>query len=65
VWPTDGPEAADYLRLRDWLRANAGDRRRYEAVKRELARKPWRDMNYYAEAKGPVIAEIMARARAG
>jgi GrpB-like predicted nucleotidyltransferase (UPF0157 family) len=54
--PTGGPEVADYLLLRDWLRANADDRSRYETVKRELVRRPWRDVNDYAEAKGPVIS---------
>ena len=40
------------------------DRRLYESAKRAARRlEQWRDMNYYAEAKSPVIAEIMARAR--
>jgi GrpB-like predicted nucleotidyltransferase (UPF0157 family) len=64
VWPTGCSESTDYLTLRDWLRTHAEDRRLYESTKRELAGRPWRDMNYYAEAKSPVIAEIMARARA-
>jgi len=64
VWPAGCREGADYLLLREWLRAHAEDRRLYEGAKRELAGRPWRDMNYYAEAKSPVIAEIMARARA-
>jgi GrpB-like predicted nucleotidyltransferase (UPF0157 family) len=63
VWPTGCKESSDYLTLRDWLRAHAEDRHLYESTKRELAGRQWRDMNYYAEAKGPVIAEIMARAR--
>jgi GrpB-like predicted nucleotidyltransferase (UPF0157 family) len=63
VWPTGCSESADYLTLRDWLRTHADDRRAYESAKRALARRQWRDMNYYAEAKSPVIAEIMGRAR--
>ena len=63
LWPTGSDESRDYLLLRDRLRASAEDRRRYERVKLELAERPWPDMNYYAEAKGPVIAEILARAR--
>jgi GrpB-like predicted nucleotidyltransferase (UPF0157 family) len=63
VWPAGCSEGADYLLLRDWLRAHGEDRRLYERAKRELAGRRWRDMNYYAEAKSPVIAEIMARAR--
>jgi GrpB-like predicted nucleotidyltransferase (UPF0157 family) len=35
---------------------------RYEEVKRDLATRPWRDMNYYAAAEGPVISDILARA---
>lgn len=63
VWPTGCSESTDYLTLRDWLRTHAEDRRLYESTKRALALEQWRDMNYYAEAKSPVIAEIMARAR--
>ena len=64
VWPAGSPEVADYLRLRDRLRADAADRRLYESVKRDLAGRAWGDMNEYADAKGPVIAEILARAAA-
>jgi GrpB-like predicted nucleotidyltransferase (UPF0157 family) len=63
VWPAHSEEAADYLALRDRLRANDADRRLYEETKRALAGRRWRDLNYYAEAKSPVIAEIKARAR--
>lgn len=59
----DDPAAADYLLLRDHLRAVPQDRRLYEATKRELAARDWSDMNAYADAKGPVIEEIKARAR--
>ena len=63
VWPIHSEEAVDYLVLRDRLRANDADRRLYEETKRALAGRRWRDLNYYAEAKSPVIAEIKARAR--
>jgi GrpB-like predicted nucleotidyltransferase (UPF0157 family) len=33
-------------------------------TKRRLADRRWRDMNYYAEAKSPVITAIMERAEA-
>lgn len=62
LWPTDSQESADYLGLRNWLRTHANDRARYEQAKRALSGQAWRDMNYYAEAKGPVIAEIRRRA---
>jgi GrpB-like predicted nucleotidyltransferase (UPF0157 family) len=48
--------------FRDRLRSNPDDRERYERVKRELAQREWRDINYYAEAKGPTIREILTRA---
>lgn len=51
-----------YLAFRDRLRASDADRDLYAETKRELAKREWRDINYYAEAKGPVIEEILARA---
>lgn len=58
------PAAADYLLLRDQLRADAQDRDLYERVKRDLLQRDWSDMNAYAEAKTKVIEGIKARARA-
>ncbi|NNM98090.1 MAG: GrpB family protein [Candidatus Dormibacteraeota bacterium] len=63
LWKVGGAEAGDYLALRDWLRTHREDRSLYERTKLALAERDWPDMNYYAEAKGQVIAEIMARAR--
>ncbi|SFJ76980.1 GrpB domain, predicted nucleotidyltransferase, UPF0157 family [Amycolatopsis sacchari] len=54
-------EVRRYLVFRDRLRASVADRELYEATKRELARREWRDVNYYAEAKRPVILEILGR----
>ncbi|MGO9751412.1 MAG: GrpB family protein [Solirubrobacteraceae bacterium] len=62
VWGDDDPEVSRCLRFRDRLRRSAQDRHAYEQVKRELARREWPDMNHYADAKGPVIAKILARA---
>ncbi len=62
VWAAGTQEAADYLLLRDRLRASPADREAYAARKRELAGRDWPDLNYYAHAKGPLIAEIIARA---
>ncbi len=59
----DDPAAADYLLLRDRLRADGSDRALYERTKRELARQDWPDMNAYADAKTGVIEEIKQRAR--
>ena len=47
------------LRFRDRLRADPAARQRYEDVKRSLAGRTWPDMNYYAEAKGPVVRELL------
>jgi GrpB-like predicted nucleotidyltransferase (UPF0157 family) len=63
VYEPAAPEVAAYLALRDRLRRSAEDRALYAATKRELARRPWADMNDYADAKSDVIAEILARAR--
>lgn len=50
------------LRFRDWLRASDADRDHYASVKRELARRTWRHVQHYADAKTAVIHEIMKRA---
>ena len=61
-YPPGHPEIRKLLLFRDHLRRHARDRRRYEAAKRELATRQWRDMDYYAAAKSPVIAEILRNA---
>jgi GrpB-like predicted nucleotidyltransferase (UPF0157 family) len=53
-----------HLLFRDWLRRCDGDRERYGHLKTRLARQDWPDMNSYAAAKGPLIAEITERAEA-
>jgi GrpB-like predicted nucleotidyltransferase (UPF0157 family) len=53
-----------HLLFRDWLRHSTSDREAYAALKRQLARQEWRDMNQYAAAKGPLIEEITERASA-
>lgn len=55
-------EAECMLRFRDWLRANPADRERYAKVKFDLAAKVWRHVQHYADAKTPVIREILERA---
>jgi GrpB-like predicted nucleotidyltransferase (UPF0157 family) len=50
------------LRFRDWLRANAADRLAYEATKRELAKRDWKDVQEYADAKSDIVREILGRA---
>lgn len=54
-------EALDMVRFRERLRSSAEDRALYERTKRRLVTQDWPDMNAYADAKGDVVAEIMAR----
>jgi len=58
-----GADEVDRMVLfRDRLRANDADRARYEAVKRDLARRVWRHVQHYADAKTDVVREILSRA---
>jgi GrpB-like predicted nucleotidyltransferase (UPF0157 family) len=63
VYGAGDPAIVDYLDLRDWLRVDEADRSVYGGVKRQLAQRPWSDMNHYADAKSDVIAQILGRAR--
>ena len=54
------PEIEAHLRFRDRLRTDDDARRRYEELKRSLAGRVWPDINHYAEAKGPLIRELLA-----
>ena len=58
-------EVARMLAFRDWLRTNEADRELYARSKRALAQQEWRYTQDYADAKTPVIEEIMARACGG
>lgn len=52
------------LRFRDWLRTNNSDRDNYARVKRNLAKREWRHVQHYADAKNSIVQEIMERANA-
>jgi GrpB-like predicted nucleotidyltransferase (UPF0157 family) len=52
------------LLFRDWLRANDADREAYLQVKQDLARRTWRHVQHYADAKTAIVREIVARATA-
>ena len=58
------PETDRMLLFCDWLRANAADRDRYAAAKRELVARDWKYVQQYADAQSDIVAEIMARAQA-
>ncbi|UYM06100.1 GrpB family protein [Solicola gregarius] len=62
VHPPSSPEIRRNLAFRDHLRTNDADRALYERTKQELATRQWRYMQDYADAKGDVIEQIIARA---
>src|ERR671936_711717 len=59
----DSTEIDRLLGFRDHLRANEADRELYARTKRDLARRDWKYMQNYADAKTEVIEEIVARAQ--
>jgi GrpB-like predicted nucleotidyltransferase (UPF0157 family) len=63
VYSPGSSEIERYLIFRDRLRSDPADRERYQRVKRELARRDWRYVQQYADAKTEVIEEIIARAQ--
>jgi GrpB-like predicted nucleotidyltransferase (UPF0157 family) len=62
VFTVGSSEVDRMLLFRDRLREHAGDRTRYEEVKRRLAAQPWESVQHYADAKSEVVEEILARA---
>jgi len=62
IWAAGSHDERRHLLFRDWLRLYEPDRALYERTKRDLATREWPDTNHYAEAKTPVITEIMDRA---
>ena len=65
VWLSGHADITAQLAFRDRLRESPEDRAANEALKRELVSRDWTDMNHYADAKGPLIREILARAATG
>ncbi|MBV9401898.1 MAG: GrpB family protein [Bryobacterales bacterium] len=64
VFSVGCPEIARMLAFRRALRTNEADRELYARSKRALAQQEWKYTQNYADAKAPVIEEIMSRARA-
>lgn len=56
------PEIDRMVRFRDWLRTHDSDRDLYAEAKRQLAKKTWRHVQHYADAKTFVIEQILSRA---
>jgi GrpB-like predicted nucleotidyltransferase (UPF0157 family) len=65
VFTAGCPEIAQMLLFRDWLRSHPEDRDLYAATKRELAKRDWKFVQHYADAKTEIVHAILARARAG
>jgi GrpB-like predicted nucleotidyltransferase (UPF0157 family) len=63
VFSVGCPEIEQMLLFRDWLRNHPEDRELYAATKRELAKREWKFMQNYADAKTGVVHDILARAR--
>ncbi|GGQ27039.1 UPF0157 protein [Streptosporangium pseudovulgare] len=64
VCTTDSDWERRHLLFRDWLRHDTADRELYGELKQRLAAHDWPDMNAYAAAKSPIIAEITEHAEA-
>lgn len=61
VWTIGDDEIDRVVGFRDWLRTHVADCELYAATKRTLARKHWRTMQDYANAKTDIIREIQDR----
>jgi GrpB-like predicted nucleotidyltransferase (UPF0157 family) len=65
VFTIGSPEIERMIALRDRLREVEEDRQRYADAKRALARREWRYLQEYADAKTAVVDAIVARAAGG
>jgi len=63
VLSAGSPEERRRLLFRDRLRRSARLRREYEALKRDLAARPWPSVERYADAKGPFIERALGSRR--
>jgi GrpB-like predicted nucleotidyltransferase (UPF0157 family) len=61
TFPEGCDEVDRMVGFRDWLRTHDDDRDLYLTAKRELARREWRYVQNYADAKSAVVREIIAR----
>ena len=62
VFTVGAAEIDRMLLFRDWLRANDADRDAYLQVKDDLAKRTWRHVQHYADAKTAIVEQIIARA---
>jgi GrpB-like predicted nucleotidyltransferase (UPF0157 family) len=61
VWPTDSPDLERHIVFRDACAPHPRTAPPTRRSRRELATRDWPDLNFYAEAKGPLIREIERR----
>ena len=57
-----GPDEARHVAVRDFLRADEAQARRYEALKRQLATQHPQDRLAYIAGKDAYVAELQQRA---
>jgi GrpB-like predicted nucleotidyltransferase (UPF0157 family) len=62
VYSEGCPQIDEYLIFRERLRTNQADRELYERTKRDLAKRVWKYVQNYADAKTTIVEEIIARA---
>jgi len=62
VFSEGASEIDRMLRFRDWLRSKESDRNKYAQAKLNLAKRKWRHVQHYADAKTPIVQEILNRA---
>jgi GrpB-like predicted nucleotidyltransferase (UPF0157 family) len=62
VFSSGCPEIERVVMFRDWLREIVADRDLYTRTKRELARKEWKYVQNYVDAKTGIIEQIMGLA---
>lgn len=60
VCPSDSEELRRHLRFRDHLRSHPDDAARYDALKRDLARRYANDIDAYVEGKSAFVECILA-----
>ena len=62
VFTVGAAEIDKMLLFRDRLRSNEADRDAYLQVKRNLAKRTWRHVQHYADAKTTIVEQIIVRA---
>lgn len=64
VYPVGSQEIIKYIRFRDYMRRNKDAMKLYADTKRELAKRKWKYVQNYADAKSEVVTKIINDANA-